>query len=84
MDMGPMEVVPGETPFDRRFLEAMFPHHEGAVAMARDALQKVEHREISELATAIIATQEAEIAQMQQWSKNGMASNREPLTRLLV
>lgn len=37
--------------------------------MARDALQKAEHREISELATAIIATQEAEIAQMRQWLK---------------
>lgn len=69
MDMGPMGVAPGETPFDRRFLEAMIPHHEGAVAMARDALQKAEHREISELATAIIATQEAEIAQMRQWLK---------------
>jgi uncharacterized protein (DUF305 family) len=69
MDMGPMDVAPGETPFDRRFLEAMIPHHEGAVAMARDALQKAEHREIGELAGAIIATQEAEITQMRQWLK---------------
>ena len=69
LDMGPMDVAPGETPFDRRFLEAMIPHHEGAVAMARDALQKAEQREIGELAGAIIATQEAEITQMRQWLK---------------
>jgi len=69
MDMGPMDVAPGETFFDRRFLEAMTPHHEGAVAMARDAPQKAEHREIGELAGAIIATQEAEITQMRQWLK---------------
>ncbi|MGQ9827334.1 MAG: DUF305 domain-containing protein [Roseiflexus sp.] len=69
MDMGPMEVAPGDPPFERRFLEAMIPHHEGAIAMARDALQKAEHREIHDLAGAIIATQEAEIAQMRRWLK---------------
>ncbi|WP_232280632.1 DUF305 domain-containing protein [Chloroflexus aggregans] len=62
-----MAVPDGDEPFDRRFLEAMIPHHEGAVAMARDALQKAEHAEIRELAQAIITAQEAEIAQMKQW-----------------
>ncbi|GIV87518.1 MAG: hypothetical protein KatS3mg055_0036 [Chloroflexus sp.] len=67
MEMGPMAVPDGDGPFDRRFLEAMIPHHEGAVAMARDALQKAEHAEIRELAQAIITAQEAEIVQMKQW-----------------
>lgn len=54
-------------PFDQRFSEAMIPHHEGALAMAEDALQKAEQPEIKELAQAIINAQETEIAQMRQW-----------------
>ncbi len=68
MDMGTMEVSSDTSkPYDQRFIEAMIPHHEGAIAMARDAQQKAEHAEIKALAEAIIAAQEAEIAQMRQW-----------------
>jgi uncharacterized protein (DUF305 family) len=67
MDMGPMDVAPGAAPFEQRFMEAMIPHHEGAIAMAQDALQNAEQQEIRELAEEIIAAQEAEIAQMRQW-----------------
>ncbi len=67
MEMGPMAVADGSTPFDQRFIQAMIPHHEGAITMARDALQKAEHQEIKNLAQAIITAQEAEIAQMRQW-----------------
>ncbi|WP_298819678.1 DUF305 domain-containing protein [Chloroflexus sp.] len=67
MEMGPMTVPAGDESFDQRFLEAMIPHHEGAIAMARDALQHAEHLEIKQLAEAIISAQEAEIAQMRAW-----------------
>ncbi|MDW8405343.1 DUF305 domain-containing protein [Chloroflexus sp.] len=67
MEMGPMAVPDGDAPFDQRFLAAMIPHHEGAIAMARQALQKAEHAEIKALAQTIIATQAAEIAQMRAW-----------------
>jgi uncharacterized protein (DUF305 family) len=67
MDMGPMEVPAGDTPFDQRFIEAMIPHHEGAIAMAQDALQNAERQEIKDLANEIIRAQEAEITQMRQW-----------------
>jgi uncharacterized protein (DUF305 family) len=67
MDMGPMEVPAGDAPFDQRFIQAMIPHHEGAIAMARDALQNAERQEIKDLAQAIISAQEAEIAQMKEW-----------------
>lgn len=67
MDMGPMTVAAGSTPFDQRFIEAMIPHHDGAIMMARDALQKSERQEIKVLAQAIITAQESEITQMRQW-----------------
>ncbi len=67
MDMGPMEVPTGDAPFDQRFIQAMIPHHVGAIAMAQDALQNAERQEIKDLAQAIISAQEAEIAQMRQW-----------------
>lgn len=69
MDMGPLVVAEGAAPFDQRFIEAMIPHHEGAIAMARDALQKAERQEIKAIAQAIITAQEAEIVQMRQWLK---------------
>ncbi|KPV54817.1 hypothetical protein SE17_01390 [Kouleothrix aurantiaca] len=70
MDMGDMEVSGDTTvPFDQRFITAMIAHHEGAIAMAKDAGQKAEHSEIKTLAQAIITAQESEITQMQQWQK---------------
>lgn len=53
--------------FDRRFLNAMIPHHEGAVTMAEDLKQKSDRPELLALADEIIASQQAEINQMQQW-----------------
>lgn len=53
--------------FDDHFLNMMTPHHQGAIDMAKEALQKAEHPEIKDLANRIIATQSAEIKQMQAW-----------------
>jgi len=58
-----------DTNFDLRFLNAMIPHHEGAVVMAKDALAKSKRPEIKKLAHEIIASQNAEIKQMQQWKQ---------------
>ena len=54
-------------PFDRAFIDAMIPHHESAIAAARAAASRAEHAEIKELARAVVADQEREIAQMRQW-----------------
>lgn len=67
MDMGPMAVAPGSTPYDQRFLEAMIPHHEAAVAMARWILPQTTRTELLQLANAIVRTQQAEIEQMRGW-----------------
>ncbi|NJM40041.1 MAG: DUF305 domain-containing protein, partial [Anaerolineae bacterium] len=67
MDMGPMSVKDGTEPYDIRFIDAMIPHHEGAIAMAKEALQKAEKPELKTLAEEIIKAQTAEIEQMKQW-----------------
>jgi uncharacterized protein (DUF305 family) len=55
--------------FDLRFINAMIPHHEGAVVMAKDAIQKSKRSDITKLSQEIIFSQQAEIDQMQQWRK---------------
>jgi uncharacterized protein (DUF305 family) len=58
-----------DSQFDLRFINAMLPHHEGAVTMAKEALEKSDRPEIKKLAQDIISSQQQEIAQMQQWRK---------------
>jgi uncharacterized protein (DUF305 family) len=55
--------------FDLRFINAMIPHHEGAVTMAKEVLGKTKRPEVKQLANAILASQQAEITQMKQWRK---------------
>jgi uncharacterized protein (DUF305 family) len=53
--------------FDRRFMEAMIVHHEGAIDMAERVLAEGQDAEVADLAEAVIAAQEAEIEQMARW-----------------
>lgn len=53
--------------FDLRFINAMIPHHQGALEMAKDALQKSQRPEVKKLAQEILSSQQAEIDQMKQW-----------------
>ncbi|MBM0742158.1 DUF305 domain-containing protein [Phormidium sp. CLA17] len=64
-----MDLGKADAEFDLRFLNAMIPHHEGAVVMANDALAKSKRPEIQKLAQEIITSQKAEIEQMQQWKQ---------------
>ena len=49
---------------DERFIDAMVPHHQGAIEMAQVALENAEHPEILALAEEIVAAQETEIGQL--------------------
>ena len=64
-----MDLGAADAEFDLRFINAMIPHHEAAVTMAKDALQKTQRAEIKNLAQAIIKAQDTEINQMKQWRK---------------
>lgn len=69
MDMGSEDmaaasremVMPNGEYSDAAFVDAMVPHHEGAVEMAQVGLENAEHEEIRQLSRNIIDSQRAEI-----------------------
>jgi uncharacterized protein (DUF305 family) len=65
-----MTLGPADQEFDLRFIDAMIPHHQGAIAMAKDVQQQSQQPELQKMTTAIIQAQEQEIAEMKQWRKN--------------
>jgi uncharacterized protein (DUF305 family) len=49
---------------DERFIDAMIPHHQGAIEMAQVALENAEHPEILALAEDVVSAQETEIERL--------------------
>ena len=62
-----MDLGAADANYDLRFIDGMMMHHKGAVAMAKEALEKSQRPEIKQLANNIIEAQNKEIAQMKQW-----------------
>jgi uncharacterized protein (DUF305 family) len=70
MDMSMMKNLgPADENYDLRFIDMMLMHHEGAITMAKDALEKSKRPEIQELAKSIIEAQQNEIDEMKVWRK---------------
>lgn len=62
-----MDLGPADAEYNLRFIDAMIPHHQGAVEMAKQAKEKSKRPEIQKLADQIIKAQDPEIQQMQKW-----------------
>jgi uncharacterized protein (DUF305 family) len=54
-------------PFDLAFIDAMIPHHQSAIDAAEELLLTTQRPELRAMGQAIIAEQQREIAQMQEW-----------------
>ncbi len=65
MGEGLMEEMMGGDMTDTMFLRMMIPHHQIAIDMSEQALERAEHPELKELAQKIIDEQSTEIKQMQ-------------------
>jgi uncharacterized protein (DUF305 family) len=69
-DMGMMmdpQRLANREPFDEAFIDAMIPHHQSAIEMAKVANEKSKNPRIGELAGNIVSAQKREIEQMRRW-----------------
>lgn len=60
---------------DQHFIEQMIPHHQGAINMAKVALEKSKRPDILKLANDIIAAQTKEINDMTAWYQAWYGAN---------
>ena len=54
-------------PYDLQFIDTMTMHHQGAIDMAKMALEKSQNADLKKFAQKIIDDQNKEIAQMKEW-----------------
>jgi uncharacterized protein (DUF305 family) len=64
---------------DERFIDAMVPHHEGAVDMAEVALKNAEHEVVRQLAEDIVSAQEAEIRELKSIKQEEFGTSEVPM-----
>jgi uncharacterized protein (DUF305 family) len=66
-----------DVPFDRAFIDAMVPHHQAAIEMAKEAKNAgLSEPELLKIADDVIATQQAEIDQMVAWRQQWFGSRK--------
>ena len=75
MDMTGLEDA---KPFDKAFIDAMIPHHRGAIAMANELLDEGEQPALQQMARDIIDAQTKEIAQLREWRTNWYGAGSQP------
>jgi len=64
---------------DERFIDAMVPHHQGAISMAEVALENAEHPELLQLAENVISTQQAEIDELRSIKEQEFGTSEVPM-----
>ena len=64
---------------DRAFIDAMVPHHQGAVEMAQVALKNAEHEEVKQLSEDIVSAQEAEIEELKAIKRQKFGTSKVPM-----
>ena len=64
---------------DKAFIDAMVPHHQGAIAMAEVALKNAEHEEIIQLSRNIISSQQAEIEELKSIKQEEFGTSNLPM-----
>ncbi len=90
MDHGNMEMSSGSmdasqlvmengTYSDERFIDAMVPHHQGAIDMAQVALDNAQHPEIKQLAQNIITDQQKEIDELKAIKQQQYGTSEVPM-----
>ena len=89
MDHGSMGMGSGEMAWqmvmengkysDERFIDAMVPHHQGAIEMAKVALKHAEHEEIIQLSQNIISSQQAEIEELKSIKQEEFGTSNVPM-----
>jgi len=72
MESGQMKALKGAE-YDRMYVDMMIAHHEGAVALAKEAVARATHPEVRELAQRIIDIQQGEIVMMNRWKEEWKA-----------
>jgi uncharacterized protein (DUF305 family) len=65
MDMDASELRSAR-PFDRAFIDAMVPHHQGAIRMARMEIERGQNADLERIASAIVDAQAREIREMNE------------------
>ena len=63
---------------DKRFIDMMVPHHEGAVEMAEVALENSDRPEILDLSRDIVRTQNAEIGELRNIKQEEFGTSKIP------
>ncbi len=79
--MAPGMVMENGRYSDERFIDAMVPHHEGAVDMAEVALKNAEHEQIKQLAEDIVSAQEAEIRELKSIKQEEFGTSKVPMDK---
>lgn len=57
----------GDAEYEKRFIDLIIPHHEGAIQMARNALQNANRPELKAMMKKALEDQQKEIEQLQAW-----------------